>query len=94
MLLAGKLAHVGAGFRHHHQRRRHVDAVDAREVHAAHLEQARAQVELGRVARLAALFALGWLAVIDVQALKLRIDFDIAFAQLLAAANRMRPAPA
>jgi len=47
------------------QRRGDVDAVDAREVHAAHLEQLGAQVELRRVARPAALLALGGLAVVS-----------------------------
>jgi len=39
-------AHVGADLADDHQRSRHVDAVDACEVHAAHLVQVGAQVEL------------------------------------------------
>ena len=64
--------------RDHRQRGGHVDAVNTREVHAAHLEQLHAKIELGRVARAAALLALGRLAVMSLQALQLRFDLAVA----------------
>jgi hypothetical protein len=60
----------------------HVDAVDAREVHAAHLEELAAQIELGRVAGLAALLALGRIAIVGMKALQLRIGLGVALAEL------------
>jgi hypothetical protein len=47
----GEARHVRANLGHHGQRRGHIHTVDARQVHAAHPEQLRALVELGRVAR-------------------------------------------
>lgn len=85
MLVAGKLAHVGADLVGHHQRGLHVDAVDAREIRAAHLEQPRAQVELGRIARLRALLALGRFTVVRLQALQSRFDLAVALGQVRAA---------
>lgn len=49
MLVAGELAHVRAHLGDHHQRGGHVDAVDAREVHATHLEELSAQYAPGEV---------------------------------------------
>jgi hypothetical protein len=70
VLVVGELAHVGADLAHHDERRGHVDAVDACQVHAAHLEQLRAQVELRRISRLAALLALGRLGLGGLQRLQ------------------------
>lgn len=76
---------VGADFAGDHQRRRHLDAVDASEVQAAHLEQPGAQVELRRIARLAALLALVGLHVGDVQLLQMGLDFLATLRKLVAA---------
>ena len=85
VLVRRESAHVGSDLADDHQRGGHVDAVDAREVHAAHLEQPRAQVELRRVAGLAALLAFVRLDRSDVQPLQLRLDFLVALRKLLAA---------
>lgn len=84
MLVVGELAPVRADRAHDDERGRHVDAVDARQVHPAHLEQPRAQVELGRIARLRALLALGRFDLGGLQYGKLRLDLGVALGELLA----------
>lgn len=84
MLVAGEIDHDGAGPADDHQRRGHVDPVDACRVHAAHLEQVRAQAELRRIARLCALPALGRFGLGGWQRLRLRFDRAIALIALSA----------
>ncbi len=81
---AGEARHVPTGLADDGQRGGHVDAVDAREVYAAHLEQLRAQIELGRIASPAALLAFGRLAVMNLQTLQLRFDLLVALGKLRA----------
>ena len=80
VLVAGKARHVRPGLADDGQRGGHVQAVDARQVHAAHLEQLRARVELGRIAGPAALLAFGRIALVNLQLLQLRFDFLVALA--------------
>ena len=84
MLDARNAGHVRADFRDHGQRNGDVHAVDAREVHAAHPEQLRTQIELGRIASPATLLALGGVTVVSLQALQLQFDFAVAIGQLRA----------
>jgi hypothetical protein len=83
--LSLELGHIGADLADDNEGRGHVDAVDARQVHAAHLEQPRAQIELRRVARLRALLALGRFGLAGLQRLQLRLDLGVALGQLRAA---------
>ena len=61
-----------------------INAVDAREVYAAHLEQLRAQIELWSITCTPTLLALGRYAVISLQALQLLLDLLVALAELCA----------
>lgn len=85
MLVPGELAHVRSHLGEHHQRSGHVDAVNAREVHAAHLNQLRAQIELGGVAGTPTLLALSRCILAHMQGLQLRLDLRITLGQLGAA---------
>ena len=84
MLDAGELAHVRSDLADHGQRGGHVHAVDARQVHAAQLEQLRAQIELRRIAGTAALLALGRVTLVNLEALQLPLDLGVALGQLRA----------
>ena len=84
MLDGGELGHIGADLREHRQRRGDIDAIDAGEIHAAHLEQVRAQIKLRRVARAAPLLAFGELERRDVQALQLLLNLAVALGELSA----------
>ena len=74
--------HVHADLRDDGQCGGDVDAVDAGEVHAAHLEQLRTQIELRSIAGAATLLALGRVAVMSLEALQLQLDLSIALGEL------------
>jgi len=82
VFVAGELAHVRAHLGDHHQRGDHIDAVDAREVHAAHLEELGAQIELRGIAGAPALLALSRFVLSHMQGLQLRLNLRVALGQL------------
>ena len=82
MLVAGELAHVGAHLGDHHQRGGHIDAVDAGEVHTAHLKELGAQIELRGIAGAPALLAFGRFVFAHMQDLQLRLNLRVALGQL------------
>ena len=85
MLVTGKTALVGAHLRDDHQRGGHVNAVDAGQVHCAHLVELGAQIEPRSVAGTPTFFALGRPTFAALQGLQLRFDPGVAFGQLGAA---------
>ena len=82
VLVTGELAHVSAHLGDHHQRGGHVDAVDAGEVHAAHLKELGAQIELRGIASAPALLAFGRFVFAHMQSLQLRLNLRVALSQL------------
>ena len=58
--------------------------MDTRQIHAAHLEELGAQIELRRIARAPTLLAIGRFTVVRLQTLELLLNFAFALAQLRA----------
>lgn len=82
MLVTGEFTHVAAHFGGDNQGGRHINAINARQIHSAHLKKLGAQIKLRCVAGVSVPFlpVPGPLAAL--QGLHLRLDLRITLGQL------------
>lgn len=82
VFVVGEVVYVGVGFVDDYQGCCDIDVVDVCQVYVVYLEELFVQVEFGCIVGLVVFFVFGWIVVVDVQLLKLCIDFCVVLCEL------------